>query len=572
MEPPTFAANKSKFHSDCDFSMDDPDVVEIMASNCKNPTSTSRKRKKSKVVPLDVIEIDEDDESTGVIIIDENVSPGNKGKDKLTGHSNNRKEVLAQEFTVSSSATELGFINDISLNPLLSSAMGSNSLRYLSGVSLTSPNYGFNYFPYSYNGALHYDGTTSSHAPFEVMELSLGLGAPFPGFEQPAEIFSKEVTSSIASNHNLLSSSYYEDKEDEFWLQKSAKSQKKEASTSCSFPGQPSHTTNSEEDKDEVLKKYRSFKRFDTVGDYSDHHYAYEGSKSNQPARNWAKAIQQEWKILENDLPDTIFVRVYEERMDLLRAVIVGAAGTPYHDGLFFFDFKFSSTYPSVPPKVHYHSGGLRLNPNLYDCGKVCLSLLNTWEGRKEEKWTPRKSTVLQVLLSIQALVLNAKPFFNEPGYASMAGGVTGEKMARDYNESTYILSCRTMLYTLNKPPKHFEEFVAGHFRDRAEAILVACKAYMDGAQVGCLVEGGVQDLDEGDKSCSANFKMQVGTIVGNLVPAFIKNGSKDCGKFLPQTNNNKSIAYTTMPTAYALQPAYPLPPAYALPTAYAFW
>ncbi|PIA26950.1 hypothetical protein AQUCO_08400010v1 [Aquilegia coerulea] len=443
MEPPTFAANKSKFHSDCDFSMDDPDVVEIMASNCKNPTSTSRKRKKSKVVPLDVIEIDEDDESTGVIIIDENVSPGNKGKDKLTGHSNNRK---------------------------------------------------------------------------------------------------------------------------------SAKSQKKEASTSCSFPGQPSHTTNSEEDKDEVLKKYRSFKRFDTVGDYSDHHYAYEGSKSNQPARNWAKAIQQEWKILENDLPDTIFVRVYEERMDLLRAVIVGAAGTPYHDGLFFFDFKFSSTYPSVPPKVHYHSGGLRLNPNLYDCGKVCLSLLNTWEGRKEEKWTPRKSTVLQVLLSIQALVLNAKPFFNEPGYASMAGGVTGEKMARDYNESTYILSCRTMLYTLNKPPKHFEEFVAGHFRDRAEAILVACKAYMDGAQVGCLVEGGVQDLDEGDKSCSANFKMQVGTIVGNLVPAFIKNGSKDCGKFLPQTNNNKSIAYTTMPTAYALQPAYPLPPAYALPTAYAFW
>lgn len=36
--------------------------------------------------------------------------------------------------------------------------------------------------------------------------------------------------------------------------------------------------------------------------------------------------------------------------MDLLRAVIVGPAGTPYHDGLFVFDAFFPSDYPSVPP------------------------------------------------------------------------------------------------------------------------------------------------------------------------------------------------------------------------------
>ena len=45
-----------------------------------------------------------------------------------------------------------------------------------------------------------------------------------------------------------------------------------------------------------------------------------------------------------------IFVRAYESRMDLLRAVIIGADGTPYHDGLFFFDIFFPDTYPSVPP------------------------------------------------------------------------------------------------------------------------------------------------------------------------------------------------------------------------------
>jgi ubiquitin-protein ligase len=36
--------------------------------------------------------------------------------------------------------------------------------------------------------------------------------------------------------------------------------------------------------------------------------------------------------------------------MDLLRAVIVGASGTPYHDGLFFFDIHLPADYPTVPP------------------------------------------------------------------------------------------------------------------------------------------------------------------------------------------------------------------------------
>jgi ubiquitin-protein ligase len=43
-------------------------------------------------------------------------------------------------------------------------------------------------------------------------------------------------------------------------------------------------------------------------------------------------------------------VRVYEERMDLLRACIIGVAETPYHDGLFFFDILFPADYPHEPP------------------------------------------------------------------------------------------------------------------------------------------------------------------------------------------------------------------------------
>jgi len=47
---------------------------------------------------------------------------------------------------------------------------------------------------------------------------------------------------------------------------------------------------------------------------------------------------------------DSIFVRVYESRMDLMRAVIIGAEGTPYHDGLFFFDLYLPGGFPNVPP------------------------------------------------------------------------------------------------------------------------------------------------------------------------------------------------------------------------------
>lgn len=104
--------------------------------------------------------------------------------------------------------------------------------------------------------------------------------------------------------------------------------------------------------------------------------------------------------------------------------------------------------------KVHYYSGGLRLNPNLYECGKVCLSLLGTWPGDKCENWISNKSTMLQVLVSIQALILNVKPFFNEPGYESRYKGWEGEMRSTKYNEDVFILSMKTMVYTLNKPPK----------------------------------------------------------------------------------------------------------------------
>jgi ubiquitin-protein ligase len=116
------------------------------------------------------------------------------------------------------------------------------------------------------------------------------------------------------------------------------------------------------------------------------------------------RRIAREMSSLSSSLPlnfgSSIFVRVDESRADVLKAVIIGPEDTPYSNGCFCFDIFLPPQYPQVPPKVCLQTTGrgrVRFNPNLYANGKVCLSLLGTWQG---PGWDPKHSTVLQVRLS----------------------------------------------------------------------------------------------------------------------------------------------------------------------------
>ena len=87
---------------------------------------------------------------------------------------------------------------------------------------------------------------------------------------------------------------------------------------------------------------------------------------------------------------------------DLCSIMIEGPAGTPYEDGIFIFDVQLPPNYPKAPPAVHYLSQcSGRLNPNLYEDGTVCVSLLGTWKGKGSETWTS-KSNLCQLILSLQ--------------------------------------------------------------------------------------------------------------------------------------------------------------------------
>ncbi|XP_076951510.1 putative ubiquitin-conjugating enzyme E2 24 [Bidens hawaiensis] len=291
--------------------------------------------------------------------------------------------------------------------------------------------------------------------------------------------------------------------------------------------------TNLEPKFKEVKESMDEIRQFDMVNDCLNHHFVdspEKSSLSSQVRKSWLKKVQQEWNILANDLPETIYVRVFEERMDLIRAAIVGAPETPYHDCLFFFDIFLPPEYPYEPPMVHYDSGGLRVNPNLYESGRVCLSLLNTWTGTGTETWNPNGSTILQVLLSLQALVLNKNPYFNEAGYDQQIGSPEGEKNSGSYNENAFLMSCKSMLYILHKPPKHFEALVEEHFSKRCVHILRACKAYLEGVSVGCALGGACFEL-EGRVGNSTGFKIMLSKLVPKLVEAFKAKGF-DCGEF----------------------------------------
>ena len=225
-----------------------------------------------------------------------------------------------------------------------------------------------------------------------------------------------------------------------------------------------------EQDCDE--KSYCNIMRelqIDEVEGFSTHKYK---SESFNPTNECIKKISKEIATYHNSLPlnysSSVFVRYDEQNIQLLKAMIIGPKDTPYENGCFIFDIYIPNNYPHVPPKVNLETTGygkVRFNPNLYNCGKVCLSLLGTWSGSQQEKWNKETSTLLQVLVSIQSLILVEDPYFNEPGYERDMNTTRGNERSFSYNDkrrkATVEYAIIDMIETV---PEYFKEVVNQHF------------------------------------------------------------------------------------------------------------
>lgn len=126
------------------------------------------------------------------------------------------------------------------------------------------------------------------------------------------------------------------------------------------------------------------------------------------------RLIKDVKQIMKNPLTENGIYYVHDDT-DILKgyALIVGPSETPYFGGNYLFELIYPADYPHSPPAVKYCTNGdnVRFNPNLYKCGKVCVSLLNTWRG---DQWTSCQ-TISTVLLTLCTLLCK-DPLLNEPG------------------------------------------------------------------------------------------------------------------------------------------------------------
>lgn len=167
--------------------------------------------------------------------------------------------------------------------------------------------------------------------------------------------------------------------------------------------------------------------------------------------------------LYKNPLHDEGIYYIHDDE-DMLfgYALIIGPKDSCYEHGYFMFKFQFPTDYPHSPPKVSFktNSGKVRVHPNLYRSEKVCLSLLNTWQG---EGWTSCQTirSVLMVLLSI----LDDKPLLHEPGFSEK--NLNHIPQIKSYSKIIRYFTLNHMYFRMSEPSYSLSEFEI--FRDIIE-------------------------------------------------------------------------------------------------------
>ncbi len=173
-----------------------------------------------------------------------------------------------------------------------------------------------------------------------------------------------------------------------------------------------------------------------------------------------------------------IYIEFNEENILQAKAIIIGPEGTPFENGIMFFDITFPANYPFSPPKVLYYSSSrYRIHPNLYVgrshdnfLGKVCLSILNTWSG---PKWTSVMH-VGSVMVSIQSL-LNNNPLHNEPGFET-ENGLRNDTYNRIVEYDTFHNLILRNCFDIPMDYKMFEDKIKEHLLKQKDNILSKIK------------------------------------------------------------------------------------------------
>lgn len=221
---------------------------------------------------------------------------------------------------------------------------------------------------------------------------------------------------------------------------------------------------------------------------------------------------------LEGTLKEQEHIYIVQNENNILnfKAMILGPDDTPYAGGYYFFDINLSKNHPIKHPSATFytHGEGMRFHPNLYQTGKVCLSILGTWQG---EPWIAKMS-IETVLLNIRS-IMNDNPIINEPGHENEKkdSPVPAAYIEQINYQNINVAVCDM----LTNPPKGFEIFTQDMlvlFRRNYNRFIKYVDDNMD-------IEGKILKYQGfGGNSCKANMKKlktKLETIFNNNIKLF---------------------------------------------------
>ncbi|CAL4183407.1 unnamed protein product, partial [Meganyctiphanes norvegica] len=129
-------------------------------------------------------------------------------------------------------------------------------------------------------------------------------------------------------------------------------------------------------------------------------------------------------------------------------------------------------------PQLHNITRDHYCEKNL-EIGYVCVSLLGTWSGKGTEVWTSQ-SNLLQVIISIQGLILVSEPYFNEAGYERQKGTQQGRENSRMYNEMVLLKLIQAMSKVINGPPDIFKQEIIHHFHKMGPSLVQRLECWLE--------------------------------------------------------------------------------------------
>jgi hypothetical protein len=126
-------------------------------------------------------------------------------------------------------------------------------------------------------------------------------------------------------------------------------------------------------------------------------------------------------------------------------------------------------THGTIPPLCHMFSWHTQRQM----CSLILCRMYRIYMGLKLVFFYCFGYLIIQVLISIQSLILVAEPYFNEPCYEIMLGTASGKQCSQSYNEDVLL---HTILYgmvaQLRDPSSGFEDVIRTHFWIKKKRIL----------------------------------------------------------------------------------------------------